>query len=847
MPVPVQTPTASTTANGVSVTFPYAFTVLDAADLTVTGTLAGAIVTYTLGVDYSVIGVGTDAGAALFVTPPANGTVITTYRDSALKRDTDYQDGGDLLAATVDMDFDRLWLVLQELVNGGKVSARALRVPSGETVSEFPSAVARALRLVGFDALGNTTLNTPSAQSASALALLLASYALNTQGAGMVGHNSALTYPPNTVGNALANVSAGRVYYASKVGGFTSGGVVDNIAAFTAAKALLPEGSTLVLDNLYGISTKLVWDKRVSIICAGFDCGLYLNTSSATDGFELIGTTLGLLNGINGMRIDLNVYGPAACCQRAVVLSRLDRSDVKLNIRAGALAYGLWVRGAIINTWNIQSSANYSPPIALPFGTQANHMLVDNYGVAQVNKGVVAVSNASPAVVTLAAHGFPDPGATGIFTPVVFTTTPPAPFVKDKPYFVIAAGWTLNSFELSDTAGGAAINTSASGAPTLATCSPVASNTNKFYVNFEGATNGCVQTDMPTEGSNELFGEMEGLAGRPFQIGSGVSFSIPKLKMEANALDSTVTGMLAFEADVSYFGGVGYSNRIVLSNVHSYELRGYGEYTTDSNCFAGEVGPWMSPHIDSNVNGDVTLVQTSSMPNSDNANSMGGGPGAPTMANLYVNPGFDIYDAVATTVGPPVGVTGAAYVAGDYVLETGVVYTRSAIKTALKCLSRGTTITNGPIFTCDPQPWAGNEWVSILVPVYMLSSGTRVFAYFEDGGPFRLIGSTKGSGAYEEIRGSFKPTPGSTWRIRLAITNPAGSAYLNGWNFYVGGLHVCKGALPPATIEDSLARNQYLHTSVTFTPHRKLADAFVAGVGYRSYGTASAADWKQVT
>lgn len=118
MSVNAETPIASSTANGVTTSFPYAFTVLSAADLVVQGVLSGITTVYTYGVHYTLTGLGTDAGSVEFLSPPANGTVITRYRSSELKRTTDYQDNGDLLAHTVNADFDRLWLALQELASG---------------------------------------------------------------------------------------------------------------------------------------------------------------------------------------------------------------------------------------------------------------------------------------------------------------------------------------------------------------------------------------------------------------------------------------------------------------------------------------------------------------------------------------------------------------------------------------------------------------------------------------------------------------------------------------------------------------------------------------------------------
>jgi len=153
MSVSNETPIASSVANGVATSFPYAFTVLQATDLKVQGEAGGAVTVYTPGVHYTVSGVGTSAGSADFLIPPAAGTVITRYRASVFDRSTDYQNNGDLRAATVNRDFDRLWLALQELLAGSSGIPNAVRAPLGEVVSVLPAAALRKGRLLAFDAM----------------------------------------------------------------------------------------------------------------------------------------------------------------------------------------------------------------------------------------------------------------------------------------------------------------------------------------------------------------------------------------------------------------------------------------------------------------------------------------------------------------------------------------------------------------------------------------------------------------------------------------------------------------------------------------------------------------------
>ena len=108
MPVPNQTPYIIYNANGLTTVFPFEFYIINAADLQVS--INGATVTS----GYSVSGMGNVGGGDVtFITPPASGSVVMLERVVPTYRLTDYQDNGDLLADTVNKDFDRLWMAIQ--------------------------------------------------------------------------------------------------------------------------------------------------------------------------------------------------------------------------------------------------------------------------------------------------------------------------------------------------------------------------------------------------------------------------------------------------------------------------------------------------------------------------------------------------------------------------------------------------------------------------------------------------------------------------------------------------------------------------------------------------------------
>jgi hypothetical protein len=139
MSVPNQTPYIIYNANGLTTVFPFEFYVINAGDIQVT--VNGTVVTS----GYSVSGVGNVGGGdVVFVTPPANGAVVMLERVVPTYRLTDYQDNGDLLADTVNKDFDRLWMAIQRAfiylglalrrpLFGGPFDAQGIELPISAT------------------------------------------------------------------------------------------------------------------------------------------------------------------------------------------------------------------------------------------------------------------------------------------------------------------------------------------------------------------------------------------------------------------------------------------------------------------------------------------------------------------------------------------------------------------------------------------------------------------------------------------------------------------------------------------------------------------------------------------
>lgn len=213
MSVPNQTPYNIYTANGLTTVFAYEFYLISASDIQVT--INGNEVTS----GYTVSGVGnTGGGEITFLTAPANGSTVIFERVTPTYRLTDYQDNGDLLADTVNKDFDRLWMAIQRafiylgvalrrpLFGGAPFNAdgyrienlsspindhdavtkeysdrilklnleRVLRVPESY-VNALPSANYRANKVLAFNSEGNPITVLPASGSASDVLIELAS------------------------------------------------------------------------------------------------------------------------------------------------------------------------------------------------------------------------------------------------------------------------------------------------------------------------------------------------------------------------------------------------------------------------------------------------------------------------------------------------------------------------------------------------------------------------------------------------------------------------------------------------------------------------------------------------
>lgn len=179
-------------ADGIATVYAIPFLLLDRSDLLVY--LNNQLIT----TGYTISRIGEPISQITFAEAP-NGLLLLQRRVELL-RDTDYQENGDLLASTLNKDFDRLYLIMQGFKQN---ESQSLRVEDAEGVNQLPIKSYRANKLLGFDADGQPSLITTNSGSALELAQNLADASNENKGAGIIGFGLSTNYPKNSAGYAI--------------------------------------------------------------------------------------------------------------------------------------------------------------------------------------------------------------------------------------------------------------------------------------------------------------------------------------------------------------------------------------------------------------------------------------------------------------------------------------------------------------------------------------------------------------------------------------------------------------------------------------------------------------------
>lgn len=206
------------TATAGQTVFPYDFPINAEADLVI----IKEGVTLTLTTDYTVSGVGVQAGGNVtLVTGATLNDVVTIYRDEAIARTSNFNVAGDFLAGTLNDQLNSITRWGQQLERDIE---RTVKLDPQDTASELvlPTATTRASKFLAFDGSGNaiaasgTISGSPIPVSAFGETLLddaSASAARTTLGLGAVSTEN--TLPVTKGGTGFATATTGDIVYAS--------------------------------------------------------------------------------------------------------------------------------------------------------------------------------------------------------------------------------------------------------------------------------------------------------------------------------------------------------------------------------------------------------------------------------------------------------------------------------------------------------------------------------------------------------------------------------------------------------------------------------------------------------
>ena len=145
------------TAVGGETVFPFNFPIFAAEDLAVQRLRNGTVTTLALNTDYAVAGVGDQAGGTVTLAVAAvAGDQLALVGDMVARRSTQFLQSGDLLAAALNAELNRITVQVQELQ---RRLDRAVRQPDIDTdaAMALPPRAQRAGRILWFDAQGNAS------------------------------------------------------------------------------------------------------------------------------------------------------------------------------------------------------------------------------------------------------------------------------------------------------------------------------------------------------------------------------------------------------------------------------------------------------------------------------------------------------------------------------------------------------------------------------------------------------------------------------------------------------------------------------------------------------------------
>lgn len=245
------------TANGIATVYSIPFLIVEASDLLIT--LNGTPVTS----GFTLSGVGSSPSSCTFASAPTGDLLFQL--NMTYQRTSDFQENGDFLARTVNLEYDRLWLAIKQTSG---VLDRALLVSPQEPegISELPLKAARVNKILAFDTNGDpvsSTLTLSDIEQQQANAAASAAAALSSASAAASSASAASSSA--TAAAASAAEAAAIVGFRDKTVkdfGAVGNGVADDTSAFSAAFAasslvLVPPGTYRITPGILHIASNL--------------------------------------------------------------------------------------------------------------------------------------------------------------------------------------------------------------------------------------------------------------------------------------------------------------------------------------------------------------------------------------------------------------------------------------------------------------------------------------------------------------------------------------------------------------------------------------------------------------
>jgi len=394
MSVSSSTGKVSYNGNGTTVAFSVPFLFLANADLIVTSTViaTGVDTVKTLTTDYTVTGATVGSGTLTMGTAPATGTRLTIQRSTPKTQTTDYVADDAFNPETVELNFDKLTILVQELA---ETVSRSISFPATDAAPTgvLPSSVARANLFLGFDASGNVSIGEgDSAASAASAAESAASAATASTQA-----SNAASSATSALGYANAAAVSAAAASAIAAGVLTTKGDLVGYGTTLARLAVGSDTQVLTADSTQTLGIKWATPFITPLTTEG-DL-MYRNAT--------VDTRLAKGTGLQQLRMNAGATAPEWFTGTGSTKNLVVVSDTQAtNASAQSLSSG--VNTCRINTLNTDTGSIASlgsNQLTLPAGSYRF------YGWVAAGSGIFAGVTLETAANTILATGF---GMTGV-------------------------------------------------------------------------------------------------------------------------------------------------------------------------------------------------------------------------------------------------------------------------------------------------------------------------------------------------------------------------------------------------------------------------------------------------